>query len=607
MKTETSRLVADENLLIHTIKRQAGTLQKAILEGTMNAIESSATRVDITLDTHGVDEGQAGAKLVIADDGCGITTDQELVNHFEKFGTPHDASENKIWAEFRMGRAQLFCFGKNTWRTATFKMVVDIETPPALEYDIQRGLPKVKGTRIVIDLYKNPVGRSIEPLKAAVKEQIEFMEIPVFFNGDQVNTPASKCNWTYEDDDAYYLFGKGANLTVYNLGAYVMSIPASHAGVCGVVVSKKKLTLSVARTDVIRAGNDACPVYGRIEAVVKENRIKKIRKAATRLNRDERVSTLQDLLNGDQSYNDVKNLGLFETCNDRVLSLAAIRKIRSPWCFAERGDRAADRLIIGEQAICLSLDTLEWLNYSGDERSFFDWLLAESYRADGWAKTLEKKWKHLKQLHTDFDVLRSGFRDVSNFIPESKWSKPERRVIKVLQGYGHWGGRTICIGTSDTNAAWTDGNSYICLGREYLRDLSLSSDDGAARLIHTMFHELAHDEDTAGTHHHGMEFYRTFHELTYGNDRYLCPLSIIADFAARMKNERIDEQYDAALKKETKVKESRDKALGLNAVAGTHKVAARVMPTQPKLHGARVKPMASVVGPTGKRIRRKRY
>ncbi len=600
----TSRLVADENLLIHTIKRQAGTLQKAVLEGAMNSIESGATRVDITLDTNGVGEGEAGAKLVISDDGCGISTDQELANHFERFGTPHEESEDKIWAEFRMGRAQLFCFGRNVWRTATYRMIVDIETPPALSYDLEKGLRKVKGTRIEIDLYKNPVGRSIEPLKAAIKEQIEFMEVPVFFNGEQINTPASQCKWTFEDDDAYYLFGKGANFSLYNLGAYVKAIPASQAGVTGVMVSKKRLRLSVSRTEIIRSGNDACPVYDRIEAVVKENRIKKVRKKANRLDRDERIATLHDLLNSDQDYNDVKNLGLFETCNDRIMSLDAIRKIRSPWCFAERGDRAADRLIQSDRAICLSDDTLEWLNYSGSEWDFFNWLLTESYRSDNWTNTLRDKWKHIKQLHANFDDLRSGYRSTSSFIPENKWTKPERRVIRVLQSYNLWNGRTLCIGTSDVALAWTDGSSYICLSREYLRGLSLATSHGAAMLIHTMFHELAHDDDTSGTHHHGMEFYKAFHELTYG-EGYWCPLQCIADFHHRMKSERIDEQFEATVNKETKTKAARDKALGVDQVEGV-KVAARQIPAKPA-KPAKPTLTASVIGSDGKRRRKRRY
>ncbi len=44
---ETRKLVAHEKLLIDVIKRQAGTLKKAILEGTMNSVEAGATEIDI--------------------------------------------------------------------------------------------------------------------------------------------------------------------------------------------------------------------------------------------------------------------------------------------------------------------------------------------------------------------------------------------------------------------------------------------------------------------------------------------------------------------------------------------------------------------------------
>ena len=111
---ERRNLKMHKNLLMKVIKDQAGTLEKGILEGAMNLIEAGATRGDIDFL---VEDNKV--ILNIKDNGRGICTKEELIENFEVFGTPHKDSENKIWAKFRMGRGQLFAFGKNTWRTST--------------------------------------------------------------------------------------------------------------------------------------------------------------------------------------------------------------------------------------------------------------------------------------------------------------------------------------------------------------------------------------------------------------------------------------------------------------------------------------------------------
>lgn len=603
-KTTTRQFKAHDNILLHTIKRQAGTFEKSVLEGTMNSIEAGATKVELTLDCEGIESGEPGATFQIKDDGRGIATKPELLDYFEKFATPHEESECKTWAEFRMGRAQLFCFGKNDWRTSTFRMQVDIDKPPFLDYLLTEGLRSFKGTQIDIALYKNPVGRSVEPLKKVIKQQIEFMEVPVLFNGKQINTPASKCKWTYEDDDAYYLFGRGANLDIYNLGAFVRSIPASHAGVTGVVVSKKKLAVSVSRTEIIRGGKDACPVYDRIEQVIKANRIKRTRKASRRLERHERIATLSDLLDGGISYQDVRTLGLFETCNDRVMSLDAIRKMRTPWAFAERGNRKADKLIQTGQAVCLSDETLEHINYTDDHSGFFHWLLHEAFRDEF---SLSDKWEHIPKLHRDFDQLTGRISDTSTFLPEKQYSSVERRILRVLESYDCWRGRRLCMGLSDCNLAWTDGSTYICIAREWLSRLRLNTGYGTMSLWLTLFHELSHDCNTSETHIHGAEFHRRYHDLTIGSDVY-SPLGDALYFLERMKRANIDERVAAEISRQDKAKAGRDKALGLtdNPLLVPHKAvmaeAARAAePSKPKPKAKRP------VGQNGKMIRRKRY
>ena len=195
VKTEKRDLAMHPKLLMDTIKRQAGTLQKANLEGVMNAIEANSAVVSIELSV----DSKGKAKLSIGDAGIGIETKEELIHHFETFGTPHDESENTYWKQFRMGRGQMFAFGKNVWRTATFKMIVDIDNN-GLTYELQENLPFVKGCQIDIDLYKNPIGyshNSIESYKEMITEQVKFMEQIILFNGEQINCFQILCKSRY--------------------------------------------------------------------------------------------------------------------------------------------------------------------------------------------------------------------------------------------------------------------------------------------------------------------------------------------------------------------------------------------------------------------------
>ena len=115
--TESRTFKMHDKLLLDVIKKQAGSIQKAVLEGVMNSIEAGASQVDVTVEP---------TQIRIIDDGRGFQSRQEIELFFETFGQPHTESENKRWAQFRMGRGQLFAFGRNEWRTGPYVMRVDI-------------------------------------------------------------------------------------------------------------------------------------------------------------------------------------------------------------------------------------------------------------------------------------------------------------------------------------------------------------------------------------------------------------------------------------------------------------------------------------------------
>jgi hypothetical protein len=573
-------------LLMDTIKRQAGTLQKANLEGVMNALEagSPVVRIDLVIEdirlgslAGGRNDNGSKARLSIHDDGIGIETREELIAHFETFGTPHDASENTYWKQFRMGRGQMFAFGKNTWRTATFKMVVDIDKK-GLTYELTENLPHVKGCQIDIELYNNPVGyshRSIEDYKECIQKQVRFMENTILFNGIQINTPASKCKWDFEDDNCYYMFNVGIDFKVYNLGAYVMQASLSEMGMMGIVVSKKQVKVNFARNDIqhdceiyhgYRDDNDK-HVEG-IFDVVKKNRIKKTRQKRRTLNSWERQATMKEIRDGQQDLADVKSLALIRTAQGKHVSLDFVRKNRQEWSFAPFGSDLADRLMEREQAICFDEGLLTDLDYDGHPSKFFTWLTGEDKSYSYQCKHTDSDWETIEKMYVDFEKISSGVSDTYSTLPDKKLTVVERRIIKVLNGFKCWGGRVINLGYSERANAWTNGCTYITIDRSFLKRLSVTWDRHCNKLMVLLAHEMAHDCDTRGTHIHGPEFYENMVNVIKSD---YSPTIEIATFHKKMNVSKIDEKQAKIVAKQRRADAKVSKKLGLDKIAASDK------------------------------------
>ena len=592
MAVRRRRLTAHNELLVKVIMDQAGTLDKGVLEGVMNSREAGSDSVSIT--TH-----PDGKKLVVEDSGKGFRSEDEIAEWFEKFGTPHKESEGKTWARFRMGRGQLFAFGRNVWRTGEFRLVVDIKKW-GLDWEFEDGLEHFPGCRIEIDLRQPMFGeypcpyRSVEQFKSVVRRQVLYMEGSILVDGEQVNTPASALDWDIETDEWYFSFGHGSNFDWYNIGAYVNHWDVRRAGVTGVAVSKVAVDVNFARNDI----KDGCPVYQNGKLILSDNKIQKVRKAQRRLNENEKVSTLLDLRYGDCPYNDIKTLSLVMTCNDKAMSLDAIRKIRSPWTFAPKDSRVADRLQQIGKAICFSDEIFGDLSFVGDQADFFDWLLSRAAADYSNGKPLEETWAPMRKFWRSFEGdrgLSSGYSTEHTILSTDRLSKAEKRFLVVMQDINLWNDRTLCIGVSDTANGWTDGRTYVAFNRDYLKDNFPSSSWGAAAIMTLAFHEMAHDTDDTGSHFHGMEFYEAYHDMTRGH-----ALSWISDLAWKMsRRKNIDKATEDAEKK-AKKDARRERKLGV--AKAMEKVAAKPVAASSQLTHTPTKPR--VRSKVSKRVRR---
>lgn len=537
-------------MLLDVIQRQAGTFHKAILEGTMNAIEAGATAVHL-----GYNDEEGEGRFTIKDDGQGIASRSDIERFFETFGTPHEESEDKTWAQFRMGRGQMFSFGHNIWRTGKFLMDVDIKER-GLDWWLEDGHKNHHGCDIDIQLYMRQVGQyhqysSVEAFRAAIKEQIEFVGVPTYFNGEQLNTPPEGLDWDVEDDDAYYKFGVGTDLSVYNLGVFVMKIPSWRAGVSGIVVSKRQLKVNFARNDV----QSDCEVYKRINKVVRDNRVKRTVNRRAALSDSERIATLADIRDGYTDMNGWERIGLLRTVAGNIMKFDDMRKLRQPWCFGESGDRRGDRVMQMETGTVLDDNIKSQLRYDGDDSRFFTWLL--------WAIGLADDYAHLEKLHRDFDTMVEGIHESYRLLRHKELRAKERYVLRALSSYDVWDGRVLSIGISATAEAWTDGETYIAIDRDFLNRCNLPwSSPGTAKLCSVLTHEMAHDTDTAGSHLHGPEFYERFHQLCMS---FNSPLSICSDLHKRLAKAKTMIKQEKEEKQAKRQRDRRNAALGVAA------------------------------------------
>ena len=570
-------------LLLDVIERQAGSLDKAILEGGMNGIEAinalemnggvcKDKNIYITYDIpHDIREKWV---ITIQDFGKGLTTKEEIENFFETFGTPHDESEHKIYAQFRMGRGQMFSFGKNIWRTGTFELTVDILND-GLDWKLKENLPFVDGCHITIELYEKTKqywpANTVDCLKEAVKKQMEFVDMPIMFNGEQINTPPADCQWDMEDEFAYYNFNIGDKLHLFNLGVFVQE----KWGTNGIVVAKKQLKVNFARNDVM----SDCPVFFHINEVVKKHLVFKSKKRYVSLSQSERRAILKNVRDGQQNYSDIKGSRILQTAQDKYISCLMFLKNSQPWTIGRVGSRQADKCIQQGTHTVFAREMLEAMNYSGEDKNFLGWLLKTAIDNideddfgdyySGYDYDLSNAKDKILAKCNAFEPFEDAVQNISNtytIVAHNKLTKIEKRLLTVLDSFDCWEKRELRIGISESAAAWTNGSTNINLDRAWLKNLNFYFDGDVAHMFSVLAHELAHDNDTSHSDIHAEDFYERYHDIT-GRRGHFNPFTHCLKFSAMMKMAMRNEQNAADRKKKKEALAEKAKKLGIGSKA----------------------------------------
>lgn len=549
---ERRRFGMHANLLYDVITKQAGTLQKAILEGVMNGVDAGATRIEIML---------SHEALTIVDDGKGFRDRTEIEQFFETFGTPHQEGDAR-YGRFRMGRGQLMAFGKNIWRTNTFEMVVDIKGR-GLDYNLSILSPPQPGCTIEIELYEPLLPSERDGVERELRSWVAYVDIPVLLNGKQISKPPTDVTWDVETPEAWFKLAASRNtLSVYNLGVLVMNAPASRFGTGGTVVSKQRLDVNFARNDV----QSTCVVFNRIKAELRKHSDQVVI-AKPKMTDPERQHIAERILDKSlpiEKALDIKVLTDVEGRHHTLARLATMLASNPAIINAPRGDRVAIRIASAKLANVLANDTLE--RFGVDSLADLVGHLQELARAAGERlRKIPAVVRHgqdnsnryaLYQFLNGIGSARVGvINDFSHLIGthfhniDLSTLKPNEKVkIRAIQNASYriasalytdpahpmrFTVRTIRVGESDLADAWTDGANIIWFDRDQLALLEKGY-TGCARLAGALLHEYMHEGPDTDTHTHDAEFYQRYHDLTLDTD-------IIGTAAATMMKSLADE------------------------------------------------------------------
>jgi hypothetical protein len=540
-KVEKRRFGMHANLLYDVITKQAGTLQKAILEGVMNGVDAGASRIDITLDME---------RLTISDDGKGFVGRREIEDFFETFGTPHKEGD-ATYGRFRMGRGQLMAFGRNTWRTNQYRMEVDIKAK-GLDYDLygaddeidvptadatdgeaQRTLgfdapatERVKGCSIEVILYDRLLPSKKDEVEREIKEWVCWVDVPVHLNGVLISEDPAKAKWTVTTDDAYFkLSSTRTTMSVYNLGVLVMRADASRYGIGGTVVSRKRLDVNFARNDV----QDTCDVFKRIKSELRKHSDKET-STKRKLTEAQKTHLAHRIVACDIGWAEASQAAIFTDVDGKGFNLEGFRTktYRTDEIIAApRSDRTAVKVQQQGMAIAVANETLERFGVK-TMAELIPLLVAycrsrqgdpsTSWTARYFGDSLEKL--KVKTL----DDYRHLVDETFETLDPKKLTANRRMLLRTAEKGGYViareldkASRRMLPGRSEVAHAWTDGVKAIWIETDSLKLLSLGY-QGCTRFASLLLHEYMHDGPDTETHEHDAEFYENFHNAVLDTD-----------------------------------------------------------------------------------------
>lgn len=475
----------------------------------MNAVDAGAKSCRVSI---------SKTRVLIVDDGKGFRSREEIESFFEVFGLPQDENENKVYGNFRMGRGQLFAFGRNSWKTGNFRMSVDIQND-GLDYSLTEKKERFKGCSVRVNLYNELYPSSLADTSRTLAKWVEWAPIDVYINDVLMSKDADLADWDHVTEDAYVKLKPTSSLEVYNLGIYVLTFPGWKFGMGGDVVSRKQLKVNFARNDI----QSDCEVWKKIAALVSEKSTEKTIKnpSMTEDGRERVAHQLRydvEYMEPESARHEFLKTAFLKT---RLITAVTGRHYQAKGVggyaggncsVAPLGDRLGDKLHRQKVAFVFAQETLERFDFQ-ELKPFIAWLKAQG----GQIPFNRGLFANLKVV--DYDNMTLGMSREHVLLEDDELSSSEKVWLAVMRnteeyvrrGVAYRNPRKIMIGSSESAQAWTDGSSYITVAREYLakRHFTISAFFDVGSLL---LHEYCHDEVDTAEHVHGQEFYEQFED-----------------------------------------------------------------------------------------------
>lgn len=455
------------HLLYDVITRQAGSVEKSVLEIVQNAIDAKATKLKLTISEN---------EIVAEDNGQGMTKD-EILQYFEVFGESSKRGQDKL-GEFGMGRGQIFAQGKTIWATSNYRMVIDIQNN-GLKYVLEELSTGIQGTRITIQLSKKLVPFFVQE---KLKKWLKYVPIVVEVNGEKYSqhTLEEEEGKVYENDDAKFLIDMGGRgLRVFNRGIFVKTDMSY--GVSVVVVTKRNLKVNFARNDIM----DDCEVYSRILGDVKNYMIK-ILSEADYHTIDSKRQVVKMISEDDDAKSVLGGIKAFKTGNDQWVSYNEIKDEGAVSFCSSREGRIADSFMQQGGGIVL-VDRPDYKHiFKGS---------SEGIEIQNFKELTKNIVISIREYHPEGD--------------EEELANIAKQMMKQC-GFN----RILRFAERQDASAWTDGKNFIWLNKKYL---NLPKKRFVFRAYELIVHEMAHDNDTERTDLHGEDFYQRYHELVHSS------------------------------------------------------------------------------------------
>jgi hypothetical protein len=510
--TETRQFKISTSMIFHTIESQAGSIEKAILECLMNAVDAGATHVAVDITETG---------YVISDNGRGFRTKDEILSCFEVFGFDHqtedEISKGRTFGTFGIGRAQLWAFSSNRWLTNKFSLDVDIKNK-GLDYTLTDEASLFEGCKIIGEFYQPQSLSDLQDINRALVHLALYLPIHFTLNDKVVSKKLEDQKWTHDTDQAFIKLNDNGMLEVYNLGVFVCSFPNYIFGKGGLVVSKVQLSLNTARNDILKS---KCNVWKTVHKYLKKTATDDNLKSVA-LDDNSRKNLLRQWFDNDISYEQLKGKRLLPDITGRHQTLSALSKFNFKFSISpKKSSQVGETIHASQTCFVFPSNILDWFDV--DDRFELEDKLTKLYISSN----LMVRSKKIESL--DFEKISDEYKSSYAIIDNNKYTKKQEQYMSlahtinkeipyILNSYflnnldQKVETRNLVLGKSKNANAWTDSLSYIGLSDQFIKCID-DGQRGIQKVIYILIHEYLHNESSLGDHAHSEEFYENFHNI----------------------------------------------------------------------------------------------